>query len=110
MRPWLRMPSAFCRGVSSWNFALFLLPPVLQAPADVFLVFGATGWIGGMMCDLLEKQGKTFVRAASRIENREDTARYGVGLGCGPRHFFFPRSRCLQPSVLPPPLTGSWTP
>ena len=48
----------------------------VQAPAaDVFLVFGSTGWIGGMMCDLLEKQGKTFVRAASRIENREDTAR-----------------------------------
>jgi hypothetical protein len=45
---------------------------------DVFLIFGATGWIGGMLCTLLEKSGKTFYRAASRIENREDCARCGL--------------------------------
>jgi len=47
-----------------------------EAPgSDVFMVFGSTGWIGGMICELLEKQGKTYFRAASRLENREDCAR-----------------------------------
>lgn len=46
-----------------------------KAP-ETWLVFGSTGWIGGMMCDLLAKDAtRTVTRASSRIENREDCAR-----------------------------------
>jgi dTDP-4-dehydrorhamnose reductase len=38
---------------------------------DVYLLFGKTGWIGGMLTDLLKQQGKTFHLAESRTYNRE---------------------------------------
>ncbi len=47
-----------------------------DAPAaPVWLVFGATGWIGGQIIDLLTAAGKTVVGAKARLENREDCAR-----------------------------------
>lgn len=42
------------------------------APGEqVYLVFGKNGWIGGMLIELLTKQGKTFHLAESRTYNRE---------------------------------------
>lgn len=41
------------------------------ASSDVYLLFGKTGWIGGMLIDLLQKQGKTVFLAESRTYNRE---------------------------------------
>jgi len=38
---------------------------------DVYLLFGKTGWIGGMLIDLLKEQKKTFYLAESRTYNRE---------------------------------------
>lgn len=39
---------------------------------QVYLVFGGqTGWIGGMLVELLRQQGKTFHLAESRTYNRE---------------------------------------
>jgi hypothetical protein len=38
----------------------------------MFLVFGSSGWIGGMVCALLEKYGKKVVRASSRLEDRQE--------------------------------------
>jgi dTDP-4-dehydrorhamnose reductase len=39
---------------------------------QVYLVFGGkTGWIGGMLIELLQQQGKTFHLAESRTYNRE---------------------------------------
>ena len=37
---------------------------------QVYLVFGKTGWIGGMVIELLKKQGKTFHLAESRTQDR----------------------------------------
>lgn len=43
---------------------------------EVYMVWGArTGWIGQQVADLLERDGKTVHRAASRLENREDCAK-----------------------------------
>ena len=33
-----------------------------------------------MICDLLEKQGIAYVRAAARLDQREDCARYAVAV------------------------------
>jgi 3,5-epimerase/4-reductase len=42
------------------------------APSEqVYLVFGKTGWIGGMLIELLEKQGKKYHLAESRTYDRE---------------------------------------
>lgn len=39
---------------------------------QVYLVFGGqTGWLGGMIVELLRQQGKTFHLAESRTYNRE---------------------------------------
>jgi len=38
---------------------------------DVYLLFGKTGWIGGMLTDLLKEQKKTFHLAESRTYDRE---------------------------------------
>eukprot|EP00930_Biecheleria_cincta_P056564 TRINITY_DN42650_c0_g1_i1.p1 TRINITY_DN42650_c0_g1~~TRINITY_DN42650_c0_g1_i1.p1 ORF type:complete len:688 (-),score=147.97 TRINITY_DN42650_c0_g1_i1:189-2252(-) len=37
-----------------------------------FLVFGRSGWIGGMLGEILTKQGKTWQYATSRLENKEE--------------------------------------
>lgn len=35
-----------------------------------FLIFGKTGWIGGLLGDLLQSMGHEFVFAESRLEDR----------------------------------------
>lgn len=39
--------------------------------ADIYLVFGKTGWIGGQIIDMLKKDGKTVYLADSRTYDRE---------------------------------------
>jgi dTDP-4-dehydrorhamnose reductase len=46
-----------------------------ESSNEVYLIFGKTGWIGGILTQLLTEQGKTFHLANSRIDNREDCAR-----------------------------------
>lgn len=41
-----------------------------QNVTQVFLVFGRTGWIGGLVGQLLKQQGKTFEFANARLEDR----------------------------------------
>ena len=43
--------------------------------ADIYLVFGKNGWIGGKVIDLLRKQEKNVVLADSRMENRESVVK-----------------------------------
>jgi hypothetical protein len=38
--------------------------------APVFLVFGKSGWIGGLLGDLLKEQGAKFEYASCRLEDR----------------------------------------
>lgn len=38
-------------------------------------MYGATGWIGGLICELLDAQGVEYVRAKARIDERESCAR-----------------------------------
>jgi len=45
-----------------------------MAGNDVYLVYGKNGWIGGMLIELLKKQGKTFHLGNVRLENRESLA------------------------------------
>jgi 3,5-epimerase/4-reductase len=40
--------------------------------ADTFLLFGARGWIGSQLADLIQKNGDTVIKAQSRLENRQD--------------------------------------
>ncbi len=48
----------------------------MAAPSDAkWLVFGETGWIGGMVIDLLKAKGANVFGAKSRLDNREDVAR-----------------------------------
>lgn len=42
--------------------------------ADVYLVFGKNGWIGGQLIELLKAAGKTFYLADARTESRESVA------------------------------------
>mmetsp|Transcript_15831 Transcript_15831/g.29834 ORF Transcript_15831/g.29834 Transcript_15831/m.29834 type:complete len:316 (+) Transcript_15831:61-1008(+) len=39
--------------------------------ADSYLLYGKTGWIGGMLIKLLEEQGKTVHLGNARLHNRE---------------------------------------
>jgi hypothetical protein len=36
----------------------------------VFLIFGKSGWIGGLVGDVLKKQGAKFDYASARLEDR----------------------------------------
>jgi len=47
-----------------------------------FLVFGRTGWIGGMLGEMLQKQGLSFEYATARLENRESLEQEIVRSGC----------------------------
>mmetsp|Transcript_3350 Transcript_3350/g.7962 ORF Transcript_3350/g.7962 Transcript_3350/m.7962 type:complete len:319 (-) Transcript_3350:176-1132(-) len=49
----------------------------LDKPITKVLVFGGkTGWIGGLMCDMIEKEDNIEVKAAdSRLQNREAVAK-----------------------------------
>ena len=40
--------------------------PILQ----VFLLFGKSGWIGGLLTELLKEQGAKFELATARLEDR----------------------------------------
>ncbi len=42
-----------------------------SSSADVYLVFGKNGWIGGQIIEMLKADGKTVFAAESRTENRE---------------------------------------
>lgn len=41
----------------------------------MFLVFGKSGWIGGLLIDYLQRHGFTVFGAESRLEDREACAR-----------------------------------
>ena len=41
-------------------------PPLPQR----FLIFGRTGWIGGLVGDMLKQQGATWEYATARLEDR----------------------------------------
>ena len=40
-----------------------------------YLLYGATGWIGGKLIRLLEAQGETVHRGCARLQNREHVER-----------------------------------
>jgi nucleoside-diphosphate-sugar epimerase len=42
----------------------------LTKTKQVFLVFGRTGWIGGLVGDILKQQGARFEYATARLEDR----------------------------------------
>ena len=42
----------------------------LAVPGQVFLVFGRSGWIGGLVGELLTQQGARFEFANARLEDR----------------------------------------
>ncbi len=87
------------------QFFAQLGPYTMTANGDAkyrFLIFGRTGWIGGLLGDLLKQQGETFDFANARLEDRAsvvaeiERVRYGVAaLSAGsPR---VSRSNTLQP-------------
>lgn len=39
-------------------------------PLQVFLLFGQTGWIGGLLAEILKNSGKRFEFAIGRLEDR----------------------------------------
>jgi len=41
------------------------------APEIKFMIYGATGWLGGILQKLLTEQGKSFVLGSTRLQNRE---------------------------------------
>ena len=44
--------------------------PSEPCASQVFLVFGKTGWIGGLVGELLEQRGARFEYAQARLEDR----------------------------------------
>ena len=58
--------------IISWSnnqaFLLTVSPPLLLV--QVFLVYGRTGWIGGLLGDLLKTQGATWEYGTARLEDR----------------------------------------
>jgi 3,5-epimerase/4-reductase len=42
-----------------------------EASAQKFLIFGKTGWIGGLLGDLLKEQGADYEYANARLQDRE---------------------------------------
>ena len=49
--------------------------------APKFLVFGKTGWIGGMLAGMLEGMGYEYKYATARLEDRSKS------MSCYYRHF-----------------------
>lgn len=39
-------------------------------PLQVFLIFGKSGWIGGLVGDILREQGAKFEYATAKLEDR----------------------------------------
>jgi hypothetical protein len=75
----------------------------MAAPSDAkWLVFGGTGWIGGMVIDLLKAKGANVFAAKSRLENRADVARCAMQLCL----LVLPALRFIHVLVL---ASGSWT-
>jgi hypothetical protein len=56
-----RIPSLFYLHISH------RLPPLLQ----VFLVYGKTGWIGGLVGEILKQQGANWEYGTARLESRD---------------------------------------
>lgn len=57
-------------------------PPAKKAKKVKFLVFGRTGWIGGMIGDLLTQKGFAWEWASSRLQDRESVERELLHSGC----------------------------
>ncbi len=57
----------FCAGIACIT--------VFGCRADRYLLFGSTGWIGGLVTKLLEERGDTVIPAQSLLENRNDVER-----------------------------------
>jgi dTDP-4-dehydrorhamnose reductase len=43
----------------------------MASPKNVFLVWGAKGWIGGLVIDLLKQQGKTVHGTTARLHEQD---------------------------------------
>lgn len=48
---------------------------VKAVEGETYLVFGKSGWIGGMLQDIMKSKGITFKLAQSRLQNRESVAK-----------------------------------
>jgi len=57
-------------------------PPAKKAKKVKFLVFGKTGWIGGMIGNLLTQKGFAWQWANSRLQDRESVERELLHSGC----------------------------
>lgn len=57
-------------------------PPAKKAKKVKFLVFGKTGWIGGMIGNLLTQKGFAWEWANSRLQDRESVERELLHSGC----------------------------
>ena len=44
----------------------------LDTPKSKYLVFGASGWIGGKLMKVIRQQGHVAIAAQSRLQNRQD--------------------------------------
>ncbi|BBN13339.1 UDP-glucose 4,6-dehydratase [Marchantia polymorpha subsp. ruderalis] len=62
--------------VKSTSTSGMVVPPTKVAaaakPTYKFLIYGRTGWIGGLLGDICNKQGIEFVYGNGRLENRAD--------------------------------------
>ncbi|KAJ1487020.1 hypothetical protein T484DRAFT_1787952 [Baffinella frigidus] len=75
-----RFPPAegrFSTGTGPFSLSPANMPQGDEADSrpQVYLLWGGTGWIGGILKTLLEEGGKKVVVASSRIENRQDVER-----------------------------------
>ena len=68
-----------------------------EAPKPVFLIYGRTGWIGGMLGRLLQKQGHEYYYGAARLHDKaalqEDIRR------CQPTHILNAAGITGRPNV-----------
>ena len=48
----------------------YVASAMLLCVPQVFLIFGKTGWIGGLVADILKQQGATYHLASARLEDR----------------------------------------
>ncbi|KAL2943344.1 Trifunctional UDP-glucose 4 6-dehydratase/UDP-4-keto-6-deoxy-D-glucose 3 5-epimerase/UDP-4-keto-L-rhamnose-reductase RHM1 [Bienertia sinuspersici] len=68
-----------------------------QKPSNKFLIYGRTGWIGGLLGQLCEKQGISFEYGKGRLENR--TSLIADILNVKPTHVFNAAGVTGRPNV-----------
>jgi len=57
-------------------------PPAKKSKKVKFLVFGKTGWVGGMLGKILAEKGYDYEYATSRMQDRETVERELLHSGC----------------------------